>query len=179
MTSVALLQLLFEERWGCRPVFVPADAEISDIAAFDAEPHEARLVIGDAALLLSARRPDSGAGAPMYEHAYDLGDEWKQWTGLPFVFAVWVAQRRTPIEDARRIHSGLCASRDWGVANVPELARAASARTGIAAGVCEEYLAGLDYGLSYAHIAGLTEFFRRLVSQGRVPNGTLVFLPAA
>ena len=179
MTSVALLQLLFEERWGCRPIFVPADAEISDIAGFDSEPHEARLVIGDAALLLMARRAERGTGAPFYAHSYDLGDEWKKWTGLPFVFAVWVAQRRTAIEGARRIHSALCSSRDWGVRNVPELARAASERTGIATGVCEEYLAGLDYGLSYAHIAGLTEFFRRLVSQGRVPNGTLVFLPAA
>jgi chorismate dehydratase len=45
--------------------------------------------------------------------------------------------------------------------------------------VCLEYLSGLDYGLSYEHLAGLTEFFRRLVAAGRVPNGTLAFLPAA
>ena len=42
-----------------------------------------------------------------------------------------------------------------------------------------EYLSGLDYGLSYEHLAGLTEFFRRLVAAGSVPNGTLAFLPAA
>jgi chorismate dehydratase len=41
---------------------------------------------------------------------------------------------------------------------------------------CREYLSGLDYGLSYEHLAGLTEFFRRLVHAGRVPNGTLAFL---
>jgi chorismate dehydratase len=45
--------------------------------------------------------------------------------------------------------------------------------------VCDEYLSGLDYGLSYPHLAGLTEFYRRLVAAGRVPNGTLAFLPAA
>jgi chorismate dehydratase len=33
--------------------------------------------------------------------------------------------------------------------------------------------------LSYQHLAGLTEFFRRLVMAGRVPNGSLAFLPAA
>jgi chorismate dehydratase len=33
--------------------------------------------------------------------------------------------------------------------------------------------------LSYQHLAGLTEFFRRLVQHGRVPNGTLAFLSAA
>jgi chorismate dehydratase len=37
----------------------------------------------------------------------------------------------------------------------------------------------LDYRLSYPHLAGLTEFFRRLVLAGRVPDGTLAFLPAA
>jgi chorismate dehydratase len=42
-----------------------------------------------------------------------------------------------------------------------------------------EYLSGLDYGLSYHHLAGLTEFFRRLVAAGKVPNGSLAFLPAA
>src|SRR5947208_3506868 len=82
MTSVALLELLFENVWHARPIFVPTDAEISDVARFESEDHDARLVIGDAALLLS-----SGA-SPRYPHAYDLGDVWKQWTGLPFVFAV-------------------------------------------------------------------------------------------
>jgi len=51
--------------------------------------------------------------------------------------------------------------------------------TGVSEPVCHEYLSGLDYGLSYEHLAGLTEFFRRLVAAGRVPNGTLAFLPAA
>ena len=55
------------------------------------EVHEARLVIGDAALVLSDER--SGV---TYPYAYDLGLEWKRWTGLPFVFAVWVARRATP-----------------------------------------------------------------------------------
>ena len=59
------------------------------------------------------------------------------------------------------------------------LATQASKATGVSEPVCLEYLSGLDYGLSYEHLAGLTEFFRRLVAAGRVPNGTLTFLPAA
>ena len=51
--------------------------------------------------------------------------------------------------------------------------------TGVPERRCLDYLSGLDYGLSYPHLAGLTEFFRRLVHKGRVPNGTLTFLPAA
>ena len=181
MSSVALLELLFENVWRCRPEFVPGDAEISDLAAFErGRERPARLVIGDAALLLRAGPRDGGAAAPRpYAHVYDLGDEWKRWTGLPFVFAVWIAQRTTAVDEALRVHSALLRSRDWGLANTAELAAQAHARTGVPRTVCHEYLEGLDYGLTYEHLAGLTEFFRRLVSAGRVPNGTLAFLPAA
>ncbi len=186
MTSVALLELLFENVWHARPLFVPTDAEISDVASFGAEDHDARLVIGDAALLLESnsgasdrRGEKTSEGVPQYPHAYDLGAEWKRWTGLPFVFAVWVAQRNVAVDAALAAHAGLIASRDWGIANVPTLAKQAAEATGVAVDACEQYLEGLDYGLSYPHLAGLTEFYRRLVERGSVPNGTLTFLPAA
>lgn len=174
MTSVALLELLFENVWHARPVFVPSDAEMSDVSRFESQDHEARLVIGDAALLLGTRK-----GPGPYPFAYDLGEVWHAWTGLPFVFAVWVANRTTPVEPALALHAGLIASREWGLANLPALALQASRATGVSRAECAEYLSGLDYGLSYPHLAGLTEFYRRLVKRGRVPNGTLAFLPAA
>ncbi len=176
MTSVALLELLFENVWHAKPRFVPGDAELSDVGRFAGEEHVARLVIGDAALLLNS---GGDASVPRYEHAYDLGDAWKRWTGQPFVFAVWVAQRTTPVKQALAVHAGLIAARDWGLANLPILAAQAADATGVPTKRCLDYLSGLDYGLSYPHLAGLTEFFRRLVDKGRVPNGTLTFLPAA
>ena len=190
MTSVALLELLFENVWHARPEFIAGDAEMSDIAAFDREQHEARLVIGDAALVLRGEsRPRiaetsvadaSRAGTtPSYPFAYDLGETWKAWTGLPFVFAVWVAQRTAPVAEALGVHASLIESRNWGLKHLPALAAQASQATGVSEPVCHEYLSGLDYGLSYEHLAGLTEFFRRLVAAGVVPNGTLAFLPAA
>ncbi len=179
MTSVALLELLFEHVWHARPQFVPADAEIADIAAFDDADHEARLVIGDAALVLNARLGAAPGSDTRYRHAYDLGAEWKAWTGLPFVFAVWVAQRTVDVEQALRVHGRLITSRDWGLQHRDVLAAQASLATGVARPVCLEYLSGLDYRLSYRHLAGLTEFFRRLVAAGRVPDGSLSFLPAA
>ena len=176
MTSVALLELLFENVWHAKPRFVPGDAELSDVGRFGGEEHVARLVIGDAALLLNS---GGDASVPRYEHAYDLGDAWKRWTGQPFVFAVWAAQRTTPVKQALAVHAGLIAARDWGLANLPILAAQAADATGVPTKRCLDYLSGLDYGLSYPHLAGLTEFFRRLVDKGRVPNGTLTFLPAA
>jgi chorismate dehydratase len=178
MTSVALLELLFEQVWKCSPVFVPGDAELSDVRRFADEEHDARLVIGDAALLLGAPAGSSG-NLPRYPYVYDLGEEWKRWTGQPFVFAVWVAQRATAPADSLAVHARLLESRDWGLAHLALLAEHAASVTGVPVPVCADYLSGLDYGLSYPHLAGLTEFFRRLVAAGRVPNGTLAFLPAA
>lgn len=172
MTSVRLVELLFRNVWRAHPRFVPGDAELSDVGRFGDEDHEARLVIGDAALVLTG-------GRNAYPYAYDLGAEWKQWTGLPFVFAVWVAQRTIHAAAALEVHGGLIASRDWGIAHLEQLAAQASQATGVPPATCLEYLSGLDYRLSYEHLAGLTEFYRRLVKAGHVPNGTLAFLPAA
>jgi len=173
MTSVALLELLFESVWHARPRFIPGDAEVQDVVIDSPTDAEARLVIGDAALVLGSNHRER------YPHVYDLGQMWKEWTGQPFVFAVWVAQRSTDVKEALVAHAGLIASRNWGLRHLPELAEQAHQATGVKRDVCARYLSGLDYGLSYPHLAGLTEFYRRLVERGRIPNGTLTFLPAA
>ena len=176
MTSVELLGLLFRERWGVSPRLIPSDAERADIAQFADEPHDARLVIGDAALLLSSGTSTAGRA---YPHQIDLGLAWKEWTGLPFVFAVWVAQRSTPVAEALQLHAKLIVSRDWGMANLPALAEQAARATGVSEAICQVYLSGLDYRLSLPHLRGLTEFYRRLDAAGRVPARPLVFLSAA
>jgi chorismate dehydratase len=83
------------------------------------------------------------------------------------------------VAEALSVHAGLIASRNWGLQHLETLAAQAAIATGVHKHVCLEYLSGLDYGLSYQHLAGLTEFFRRLVAAGKVPNGSLAFLPAA
>src|SRR6476469_264384 len=152
MTSVALLELLFEHVWDARPQFVPANAEITDVEGFGDEEHDARLVIGDAALLLGSRLRAHRRVPAGYQRGYDLGEEWKRWTGLPFVFAVWVAQRATPVAAALGVHATLIESRDWGLRHLDVLAGQASATTGVDHRSCLEYLSGLDYGLSYHHL---------------------------
>ncbi len=170
-TSVLLLEELALGRWQARFDMAPAPAEPGDLERLAATEHDAVLVIGDAALLLRARAA--------YPHIIDLGEEWKRWTGLPFVFAVWAARRDVDRAAVRDVHKALLASRKWGVANVPVLAAQAARATNVDEGDCAEYLAGLDYGLSYRHLAGLTNFFQRLAARGVVPDGTLSFLGAA
>ncbi len=170
-TSVHLLELLCHDVWEVRPVLVEARAEAQDLDELGSLPHEAVLVIGDAALLLAA--------GGHYAHRYDLGEEWKAMTGLPFVFAVWAARREAPVEQVGALHRALLESRAWGLRHLPELVEEAARHTGIPTGVCREYLDGLDYALSYSHLEGLTSFFRRLAQRGVVPDGTLRFLSVA
>jgi chorismate dehydratase len=170
-TSVLLLDLLARHRWNVKPHYATVRAESSDLEALAGLPHEAVLVIGDAALLLSAQ--------DRYPVRVDLGAEWKAWTGLPFVFAVWAARRDAPSDAVRAVHGRLLESRVWGLGHLRELAAAAAARTGVDEVVCRAYLGDLDYALSYRHLAGLTDFFRRLAQEGLVPDGSLSFISAA
>lgn len=179
MTSVHLLELLFEHVWKVRPEYVPGDAEADALARDGDSPFAARLVIGDAALMLqSPGHPVAQAHGQRYPYVYDLGAEWKAWTGLPFVFAVWVAQRRTPVEAALGVHASLIRSREWGLRHLADLAAQAATATGVPVSDCARYFDGLDWRLGLRDLEGLTEFFRRLTLAGRVPAGTLAFLPA-
>ncbi len=155
-TSVALLELLCREVWKIRPKFAEARAEAPDLEALAALPHEAVLVIGDAALQLAA--------AGTYPHRYDLGEEWKRWTRRPFVFAVWAARRSADPGAVRRGHTALLASRAWGLAHLDDLAAEASRKTGVPVARCREYLGGLDYAFSDQHRTALTDFLRRVGS---------------
>jgi chorismate dehydratase len=82
-TSADLVRVLYAHRWGGRPRFVPR-APDPDLGA---NPADAVLLIGDPALR-AATGPRSWTGPP----PVDLGEEWARWTGLPFVFAVWLAR---------------------------------------------------------------------------------------
>ena len=170
-TSILLLELLCRHRWKIAPRFATVRAEAMDLESLAGLPHEAVLVIGDAALLLTARGD--------YPIKLDLGAEWQSWTGLPFVFAVWAARRSAPAEPVRAVHHSLLESRAWGLSHLDELAADAARRTGVAESVCRAYLGDLDYALSYRHLAGLTDFFRRLAQDGLVPDGSLSFISAA
>jgi chorismate dehydratase len=152
-TSVALLELLCRDVWKIKPKFAEARAEAQDLEALAALPHEAVLVIGDAALKLAA--------GGTYPHRYDLGEEWKRWTGQPFVFAVWAGRRVGSPAAMQRGHEKLLASRAWGLAHLDELAAETATTTNLPIATCLEYLSGLDYAFTERHRSALNDFLRR------------------
>jgi chorismate dehydratase len=78
-TSVALVEILFKRHWKQKPVFEQADHEFLG----EIRGNTAAVVIGDRAL---EQRKKSA-------YCYDLGEEWKKMTGLPFVFAAWISNK--------------------------------------------------------------------------------------
>ena len=97
------------------------------------------------------------------------------------MFAVWAARRDARLRRrAARCTRGLLESRAWGLAHLDELARGGRPRDGRAPSAsAAPYLGDLDYALPYRHLAGLTDFFRRLAQEGLVPDGSLSFISAA
>jgi chorismate dehydratase len=82
-TSVMLLKILLKEYWQKNVEFIEAASEdyrneIKDTTA--------GLVIGDRAL---EQKQHS-------KYCYDLGEAWKDHTGLPFVFAAWISNKQLP-----------------------------------------------------------------------------------
>jgi cyclic dehypoxanthinyl futalosine synthase len=85
-TSVILAQILLRGPLG-RPD-LPVRAVDAGTGAFHAQGKVGAVVIGDAARNLPDRLTTR----------VDLGREWKRWTGLPFVFAVWAGRPDLPAE---------------------------------------------------------------------------------
>jgi chorismate dehydratase len=83
-TSVALAKILFKQHWKKEVEFLIAtEGYINEISGTTAG-----IIIGDRAL----------ASLNHFEHIYDLGLAWKAYSGLPFVFAAWVANKPIPSE---------------------------------------------------------------------------------
>src|SRR5712691_4590504 len=85
-SAVNLLRVLCKHRYHVEPHFVTMPPDLDAMFA----SCDAALVIGDTALVEgNLRREIAGAGRPTI---FDLGQEWVEWTGLPFVFGVWAAR---------------------------------------------------------------------------------------
>ena len=119
------------------PIGVPPEESTAD----------AVLVIGDRAMSLPEER---------YLAVVDLGEAWNRWTGLPFVFALWVARPR-PGLDLDLLSTVLAECRDDGLRHALTIAQ-------------------LSYQLNEPELAGLRLFAAKAEAMGLVPEGSEVVL---
>jgi chorismate dehydratase len=153
-TSAALTQVLLRHRYGIVPETVQLPMEV-DPQGLDTD---AVLLIGDRAMR---------ACLPGYTYAYDLGEEWYDWTGLPFVFAVWAVR---PGVDLGEVEQALHTAKDLGRLHVGEIAQHEAAGLGLDAGFCRRYLTNvIRFDLGPRELAGLRRFGELAYQVGLAP----------
>lgn len=157
-TSAALVRTMLYHKYAVVPEVraLPLPSDNLDPRA------DAVLLIGDRAIQPPAER---------FHTIWDLGEEWRRWTGLPFVFAVWAA--RADLNGFRgELERTLSKARDLGVSRVNEIAQREAPELGLTANQAHDYLTkNLHFRLGAAERNGF-QLFRELAAEaGLLPKG--------
>jgi chorismate dehydratase len=161
-TSVNLLKVLLAKRFGCQCQYARSSASF-DESLLQAP---AVLLIGDAALRAALRKPDV--------YVYDLGKLWHDWTGLPFVFALWLCSRKVSHEHpqelmdlARRLVEAKQRSRN----STEALAESAPEADWMGRQRLMDYWnENISYELEPHHLEGLLHFYRNCAELGLIES---------
>jgi chorismate dehydratase len=155
-TSATLARILLKEQFGLQPALclLPLGASVDDVWA------DAMLLIGDRGML-----PTGGE----FKFVWDLGEQWSLWTGLPFVFAMWIAR---PGVDLQGLEGVLAAARDEGLTRLEEIAHCEAPALGISETECLSYLRDhLKFRLGDRERQALQLFYTLAERQNLAPAG--------
>ena len=154
-TSAALARILLKERYGLSPRLEPLPIDVG-AEEFSAD---AAVVIGDRAM---------APVATDFSFVWDLGEEWLDWTGLPFVFAMWTAG---PSVNADGLHDRFAEARDRGLQRCEMIAHREAGVLPISEKDCLSYLQeALVFQLGQRQREGLETFGRLAVQHGLAPG---------
>jgi len=140
-TSVELARILLREYWRVSPELVEAKTDFRE----QIKGTTAAVVIGDRAL--EQRRISS--------HSYDLGEAWKLHTGLPFVFAAWISNKKLDDSFAKQFNE----ANRFGLDNLPLVI---AALTPAVFDLNTYYTRYISYSLDEAKKQGLELFIQKL-----------------
>jgi len=169
-TTALYTQILFRRFWGRTPVFFEHEPDLDAML----RAGDAAVLIGDPALHALRDRDERLQRTGERLRYLDLGHLWRGATGTAWVSAFWavravsfaslsVGERLLVIED-------LQASRDAGLAHIPELAAEWAPRLGLRAGTVHAYLSrNIHYGLDADVVAGVERFFGEAHALGLIP----------
>jgi chorismate dehydratase len=155
-TSVALLRILLARRYSFSNRFVTSGGRSASLDNACA----ATLLIGDSALRQAA---DAGNF-----YMYDLGEIWYEFTGYPFVFALWLL--RKAVQDdmpaaAMLVHARILAAKQQAMGSLAEIAGTLDNIDWTTREFIIDYWQSISYDLSPQHIAGLQLFYRYAVDE--------------
>jgi len=152
LTSSALVRVLFARWWYATPRYIPAAPNL-----------EAMLQQADAALLIG----DKGMMACSEGlFVVDLGEEWYRWTGLPFVWALWLGRAENitpPLVDC------LHRAKAWGLEHLDTIVQQEASRLDISESLVRLYLRDImQYAMTDAHEQALNRFAHECKQLGLV-----------
>jgi chorismate dehydratase len=151
-TSVALARIVLARLYDVRPTFV-------DLAAGAMTGETALLLIGDKVV---CEEPKD------LPHQLDLGDAWKQLTGLPFVFAAWIARDGV---DLRGLPERLELAKRDGLAHLDEIIQRYALPRGWPADVAHRYLAEhLKFDVGAEQIQAIRRFHQLAFEEGLIDH---------
>lgn len=158
-TTVQLAQLLLRERYHVTPEYYSCPPDLNIMM----QEAPGAVLIGDPALR-AALYDVPRLGLRML----DLGEAWKDWSGLPMVFAVWAVRRdylKANPELVREVHQGFLHSRDLALAEVDKVAAQVARWEVFDAAALERYFTTLDFSFGPRQLAGAREFARQIGGQ--------------
>jgi chorismate dehydratase len=173
-TGALLARMLLEDRYGVRPRYFTCPPDLTEMLL----EAEAGVLIGDAALRARHEAPDRGLVVT------DLGEAWRDWTGLPMVFAVWAVRRDFAAAHpglVKDVHDAFLASRELCLDELDTVATVAARWEPFSAATLAAYFRALDFSLGPRQVAGLREFAARAAAAGQAPSlpaGGPAFWPA-
>ncbi len=153
-TSVALTRILLAAL-GAHPQYLTLPPDLDQMLSHT----DAALLIGDPCL-----RAQPGQDVIVT----DLGEAWKELTGLPFVFALWATREGT---DYAALNTLILQALQLGLDNLPTIAAAEAPRLGLSPEIMLVYLRDhLRYHLEESYRAGLERFWQMAVFRGLVDS---------
>jgi len=146
-TSVKLLRVLLETKYGVTATFKRMHAGVNDYSSYDAV-----LLIGDEALRFNR----TGLGG--FELVFDLAREWYEWKKLPFVFAVWAVKKAFPENQKNELHALIQRSLETSETGFDDLGKLHARSLGLTPEETSEYLGGFNYRIGEREKAAIEEF---------------------
>jgi chorismate dehydratase len=161
-TGVLLATMLLSSRFGVSPDYYTCPPDLTQMLL----EADAGVLIGDVALRAYYEAPSRGLVVT------DLGQAWRDWTGLPMVFAVWAVRRDFATAHpgaVKEVHDAFLTSRELCLDELDAAAAAAARWEPFSADVLADYFRTLDFSLGERQVAGLREFAARAAAAGAVP----------
>ena len=154
-TSVVLAKIIFREFLGFEPVWRDADPDLEAMLA----ESDCALLIGDPALRLSVPAAEA---ADMPFRVFDMAELWHCYTGLGFVFAMWMTEADfSPID--------FVAVRDEGLEHIDEIAANYLKDIALARGELKSYLTtNISYSVDESMRKGMELYFELAFKSGLI-----------